>query len=159
MRRTFEAKPQRSRDLLRGNVQLKRSAGLVLIVVAGIFFVIFTSSLNVAESAGAPIGVGGSITSFLIVALDFVSLGIAVGGMKLAGLRRRTVGLISLAVGAAIAIIGVWNHLTGPSLDKTGLVSDDRIPVSPELNVVVYLVAGLCLTAGLLLTMLARTKK
>jgi hypothetical protein len=141
------------------NAQMKRLAGLALVVDGGIFFVIFTSSLNVAQSDGAPIGVGGLIASSILVALDFVVLGIAVGGMKLAGLRRRTVGLIALAVGAAIAIIGGWNHIDGPSLDKVGPVSDDRIPVSPELNVVVYLVAGLCLTAGLLLTTLGRTKK
>ena len=138
---------------------MKRLAGLALVVVGGILFVIFTSSLNAAQSDGAPIGVGESIASFIVLAFDLVFLGIAIGGMKLAGMKRRTVGLIAVAAGAAIAIIGGWNHVDGPPLDKVGPVSDDRIPVSAELNVVVYMVAGLCLTVGSLLTTLGRTKK
>ncbi|HSE16370.1 MAG TPA: hypothetical protein VLB46_04930 [Pyrinomonadaceae bacterium] len=141
---------------------MKRLVGLVLAVIGGALFVIFTSSLNAAQTDGAPIGVGALTIDFIIVVLDFVFLGVAIGGMKLAGLRRRTVGLIALATGAAILIIGVRHHIEGPSLDKIGPVSDDRIPVSPELNIVVYAVAGLCLAAGLLLTILGRqaaTKK
>lgn len=60
-----------------------------------------------------------------------------------------------LAAGAAITIIGIWNHIDGPPLDKVGPVSDDRI-LSPGLNVVVYLVVGLW---RLLLTTLGRTNK
>lgn len=138
---------------------MRRLVGLALVGFGGIFFVIFTSSLNAAERNGAPIGVGGAINSVIIVILDLVFLAIAVGGMKIAGLRRHTGGLIALAVGAAIAVVGVWNYVDGPPLDKIGSVSDDRIPVSPELNVVVYVVAGLFLTAGLLLTLLGKSKK
>jgi hypothetical protein len=138
---------------------MKRLVGLVLVGFGVIFFVIFISSLNAAERDGAPIGIGGPIETIIIVILGLVFLGVAVGGMKLADLRQRTGGLIALAAGAAIAIIGIWHHFDGPSLDKVGPVSDDRIPVSPELNIVVYVVAGLYLTAGLLLTMLGKTKK
>jgi hypothetical protein len=137
---------------------MKRLVGLVLIGIGVIFFVIFISSINEAEPDGAPIGVGGPILPFIIVSLSLVSLGVAVGGMKLADLRRRTSGLIVLATGAAIAIMGTWNYFDGPPLDL-GPVSDDRIPVSPELNIVVYAVAALCLAAGLLLTMFGKTMK
>ena len=137
---------------------MKRLVGLVLVGFGVIFFVIFISSLNAAERDGAPIGVGGPIETIMIVSLGLLFLGVAVGGMRLADLRRRTGGLIALATGAAIAIIGVWNHIDGPSLDNVGPVSDDRIPVSPEFNIFVYVVAGLCLTAGLLLIMLRKTK-
>ena len=136
---------------------MKRLVGLVLVGFGVIFFVIFISSLNEAQRDGAPIGVGGSLDTIIVI-LGLVFLGVAVGGMKLADLRRRTGGLIVLTAGAAIAIIGTWNNFDGPSLD-IGPVSDDRIPVSPELNVVVYAVAGLCLIAGLLLTILGKTKK
>ena len=136
---------------------MKRLAGLVLVGFGVVFFVLFISSLNAAGSDGAPIGVGGPIVTIMIVMLGLVFLGVAVGGMKLAELRRRTSGLIVLVAGAVIAIIATWNYLDGPSLDL-GPVSDDRIPVSPELNIFVYVVAGLCLTAGLLLIMLRKNK-
>ena len=137
---------------------MKRLAGLVLVGFGVVLFVLFIGSLNAAGSDGAPIGVGGPIVTIMIVVLGLVFLGVAVGGMKLADLRRRTSGMIVLAAGAAIAIIATWNYLNGPSLDL-GPVSDDRIPVEPELNVLVYVVAGLCLTAGLLLTMFGKTKR
>src|SRR5688500_13332746 len=105
---------------------MKRLVGLALVGFGVIFFVIFISSLNAAERDGAPIGTGGPIETIIIVNLGLLFLGMAVGGMKLAGLRRRTGGLIVLATGAAIAIIGTWNYLDGPSLDL-GPVSDDRI--------------------------------
>src|SRR5688572_27540 len=129
---------------------MKRLVGLILVGFGVIFFVIFTSSLNAAERDGAPIGVGGSLDTIIGV-LGLIFLGVAVGGMKLADLRRPISGLIVLTAGAAIAIIGTWNYFDGPSLDL-GPVSDDRIPVSTELNIFVYVVAALCLTAGLFLT-------
>ena len=136
---------------------LKLVAGLFLVVIGGILFVIFTSSLNAAEPDGAPIGVGGPLAFALMVGLDLVFLIAAFGGIKLAGLRSSTVGLIAMAAGASILIIGIWNHTQGPSLD-IGPVLDDRIPVAPELNIAVYVVAGLCLVGGLLLTTLRRLR-
>lgn len=136
---------------------MKRLAGLVLVGFGVIFFVLFISSLNAAGSDGAPIGVGGPIVTIMIVILGLVFLGVAVGGMKLADLRRRTSGMIVLAAGAAIAIIATWNYIDGPSLEF-GPVTDDRIPVEPELNIFVYVVAGVCLTVGSLLTTLGRSQ-
>ena len=78
--------------------------------------------------------------------------------VKLAGLGWRVFGLIVLLAGAAILSIGIWNHVYGPPLDK-GTVNDDRFPVPSELNIVVYVVAGLCLLGGLILIMLRRVKE
>lgn len=140
---------------------VKLMIGLVLVVVGAGLFVIFTGSINAAQLNGAPIGVGSfSDTEWCLIVLgvDLVFLSVAFGGVKLAGLGWRVFGLIVLLAGAAILSIGIWNHVYGPPLDK-GPVNDDRFPVPSELNIVVYVLAGLCLLGGLLLTMLRRVKE
>ena len=136
---------------------LKVLAGLGLVVIGGSLFVIFTSSLNASQPDGAPIGVGEFLGFVLVVGMDLVFLIAALSGMKLAGLKRSTVGLLAIGAGASILLIGIWNQMHGPSLDK-GPLSDNRIPVPPELNIAVYVVAGLCLAGGLMLTMRRRLR-
>jgi hypothetical protein len=141
---------------------MKTLVGLLLVVIGVSLFVIFTSSLNAAQSDGAPIGImlfSDRELSLIVISLDLFFLAVALGGARLAGLRQATVGVILAVAGAVILLIGIWHHVEGPPLDKVGPPYDDRIPVSQELNIVVYILAGLSLGLGLLLGILVKPRR
>ena len=85
-----------------------------------------------------------------------VFVNIILGGVKLAGFGRRIFGLILIVVGTGILSLGIWNHVTGPPLDyDSTLPESNQMHVPFELNVVVYIWAGVTILVGLLLTVFA----
>jgi hypothetical protein len=135
---------------------VKLIAGLVLIMIAGGLFVIFTGSINVAEKMGGPpmAGVFTVVYWCIVLVLDLVFLGLILGGVKLAGFSWSVFGWIIIVVGLGVMCLGIWNHLDGPPPDYDSTRSDDRMPVPPVVNAVVYIWAGLTILGGLLLTAL-----
>jgi len=129
--------------------------GVVLIVFGAGLFVIFTGSINAATSNGPPIGImawDDAGWSIFVLALDLVFLSVIVCGVKLADLSWRVFGVIVLVAGAAILSMGIWNYVDGPLLDINSARNDDRFPVASELNILVYVLGGLCLLGGCMLT-------
>jgi len=96
---------------------------------------------------------GGWFVPLVILGFDLVFIGVALGGVKIAGLSWRVFGSILVVAGAAVLTLGIWHYMNGPPVDYDSERSDDRFPAPVELNFVVYVVGGLCLSAGLLLTL------
>lgn len=141
-----------------------RVAGICVSVIGLSLVVLFTSSINAAQSAGGPIGFMSPSPRewcYIVLALDLIFMAVAIGGIKLAGLRRSTVGLLAIAVGVSVLAFGIWNHVNGPPVDLPvgPIVNDGRMPVSSEENIVVYVMAGLCLAGGLLLLTVGKFKR
>jgi hypothetical protein len=140
---------------------MKRVVGLALVLIGVSLFVIFTGSLNAAQSDGAPIGImsfSDRELSLIVLALDLLFLGVVFAGIKFGRLKLATVAVIAMVAGAVVLIIGIWNHVEGPPLDKVGPPYDDRIPVSSELNISVYVLAGLSLGLGALLGIIGKSR-
>lgn len=136
---------------------VKLIAGLVLIIIGGGLFVLFTGSINVAEKMGGPPMAGVFSMYFwciIVLVFDLVSLGLILGGAKLAGFSWSVFGWIIIVVGLGVLCLGIWNHLNGPPVDYDSTRSDDRMPVPPAVNSIVYIWAGLTMLAGLLLAAL-----
>src|SRR5258705_7356435 len=140
-----------------------RVLGICLSVIGLGLFVVFTSSINAAQSLGGPMNMSPSPREwcYIVLTLDLVFLAIAIGGMKLASLSRSTVGLLAMAVGVSVLTICIWNHVDGPPVDiPVGPMNNHgRIPVSPEENTVVYVVAGLCLGGGFVFITVGKFKR
>jgi hypothetical protein len=66
-----------------------------------------------------------------------------------------------MSVGVSVLAIGIWNHVDGPPVDiPVGPIANQgRIPVSPEENIVVYVVARFCLAGSVLLMTLGKSKR
>lgn len=139
---------------------LKLIAGLVLIIIGGGLFVLCTGSINVAHKIGGPMdGIFSEFHwSIVIAVLDVVFLSLVVGGVKLAGLGWSVFGWIIIVAGLGVLCHGIWNHLDGPPVDYDSTRSDDRMPVPPVVNAIVYIWAGLTILAGLLLVVLTSWK-
>jgi hypothetical protein len=85
-----------------------------------------------------------------------VFLSLVLGGVTLAGFSRKILGLILTVAGIGILSFGIWNHATGPPVDyDSTLPETNKIPVPPELNVIVYFWASLTILGGLFLTAFA----
>lgn len=84
---------------------------------------------------------------FLIVlVVDALFLLTALGGIKLLGLSRRAVGMLSLLVGIIIFVLGVQNLIHAPPPDS--LRDIELIPVPTFLHYVVYILVAICLLVG-----------
>ena len=136
---------------------LKLIGGLVLIVLGGGLFVLFTGSINVAQNMGGPmVGIFSDLHwCIVILVFDFVFLGFILGGVKLAGFSWSVFGWIIIVIGLGVLCHGIWNHLDGPPVDYDSTRSDDRMPVPPAVNAIVYIWAGFTILAGLLLAALS----
>jgi len=138
------------------NISLKAAAGLILIVIGAGLFVIFTSAINEAESMGSSMDfVPFAVFTYwpVILVLDVIFLSLVLGGVKLAGFGWRIFGLIIIVAGIGVLTLGIWHHVTGPPMDYDSTRGElNKIPVSSELNVIVYLWAGLTILGGLWLT-------
>lgn len=138
---------------------LKVTLGFVLIVVGAGLFVIFTGAINHAQSMGSPMDFAPlAIFTYwpVVLILDLVFLSLVLGGVKLAGFSRRILGLIVIVAGIGILSLGIWNHVNGPPVDYDSTRSEsNKLPVPPELNVIVYFWAGLTILGGSLLTAFA----
>ena len=134
---------------------LKLTAGLVLIIVGASFFVIFTSAINEAQSMGSPMNLAPmAIFTYwpVVLVFDVIFLSLIIGGVKLAGFSRRIFGLILIVAGIGILSLGIWNHVTGPPEDyDSTLPETNKLPVPPELNVIVYFWSSLAIIGGLFL--------
>jgi hypothetical protein len=135
---------------------LKVTVGWVLIVVGAGLFVIFTSTINYAHAMGGPMNFHplAQLTLWpVVLVLDLVFLSLVFGGVKLAGFSRRIFGLILVVAGIGILSLGIWNHVTGPSVDYDSTLPErTRMPVAPELNHIVYFWSSVTILGGLLLT-------
>ena len=83
---------------------------------------------------------------YVVLTVDALFLFAALFGIKLLGLTRRAVGMLSLLVGTIILVLGVKNHIDAPPVDFVG--NTDMIPVPPFLHYVVYSFVGICLFGG-----------
>src|SRR6185369_2815123 len=139
---------------------LRLLAGFLLIVIGASLFVIFTGGINEALSMGGPMNFGFTDMFFywpVVLFLDVVFVSLILGGVKLAGFGWRIFGLIILVAGLAILTLGIWHHVTGPPVDyDSSLPERTKLPVPPELNLIVYFWSGVTLLAGFWLTVFPR---
>ena len=139
---------------------LKLIAGLVLIVIGGGLFVFVSTSINEARSMGGPMNMGFLWELWPInLILDLIFLSLVLGGVKLAGFGWRVFGWIIVVIGIGVLCLGIWHHMDGPPIDYDSTRTDNRMPVQPKLNGIVYLWGGVTILAGLLLTVLANRAK
>ena len=138
---------------------LKVFGGLLLIVVGAGLFVIFTSGINEAQSMGSPMDFAPlAIFTYwpVVLVLDVIFVSLVYAGVKLAGFGWRIFGLIILVAGLGILSLGISHHINGPPVDYDSTRPEsNKIPVPPELNVVVYFWSGVTILGGLLLTTFA----
>lgn len=135
---------------------LKVLGGSLLIVIGAGLFVLFTSAINKAQSMGSALDFAPlAIFTYwpVVLVLDVIFLSLILGGVKLAGFGWRNFGLIILVAGMGILSLGILHHVNGPPLDYDSTRSDsNKLPVPPELNIIVYFWAGLTVLGGVWLT-------
>jgi len=109
---------------------------------------------------GGPMNFGFTDMFFywpVVLFLDVVFVSLILGGVKLAGFGWRIFGLIILVAGLGILTLGIWHHVTGPPVDyDSSLPERTKLPVPPELNLIVYFWSGVTLLAGFWLTLFPR---
>jgi hypothetical protein len=130
------------------NRALRKFWGGTILAVATFLFVIFTASINAAQSMGGPMGMSPSSEEwfYIVLALDALFLLAAFSGIKLLGVSRQLIGILSLLIGITILVLGIKNHVNAPPLD--GVNDTNKMPVPPFLNYVVYSFVGICLISG-----------
>jgi hypothetical protein len=143
----------------------KKLLGASLLFVALILFIIFTGSLNEAQSMGGPMNFmspSPSDWSLIVVIADVLFILTAIAGLKLLSIKRRTswwlVGWLLAIAGMAILILGVANHISGPVLDQ---IQNDpgKMPVDLGFHIAVYVIAAVCLIASLVFQLKSRKNK
>lgn len=141
------------------NRVLRKSSGGLLLAVAVFLFIVFTASINSAQSAGGPMNMSPSSEEwfYIVLVLDVLFLLAGVGGIRLLGIKGRTVGMLCISVGVAILILGVKNHTNAPPLD--GINDSNMIPVPPFLHYAVYSFVVICLMGGTWLVTTGLTKE
>ncbi|MGI8656020.1 MAG: hypothetical protein ACR2LC_12465 [Pyrinomonadaceae bacterium] len=130
------------------NRVIKRLLGSLILAIAAFLFIVFTASINAAQSMGGPMNMSPSPEEwfYIVLVLDALFLLIAFGGIKLLGLGNRTIGVLSILIGIIILVIGAKNHVNAPLLD--GINDTNKMPVPPFLHYVVYSFVGACLMIG-----------
>jgi hypothetical protein len=120
----------------------------MLFAAAAISFVIFTASINAAQSMGGPMNMSPSSETWLyiVLALDAIFLLAALLGIKLLGLSSPVIGVLCLLAGMIIFMLGIRNHANAPPLD--GVNDTNKLPVPPVLHYVVYSLVGICMISG-----------
>ncbi|MFL6227330.1 MAG: hypothetical protein ACJ741_00970 [Pyrinomonadaceae bacterium] len=120
----------------------------MILTVSAFLFVVFTASINAAQSMGGPMNMSPSSEGwfYIVLALDALFLLAAFGGIKLLGLSSRLIGILSLLVGVIILMLGIRNHVNAPPLD--GVNDTNKMPVPPFLHYAVYSLVGICLIGG-----------
>jgi hypothetical protein len=136
---------------------VKRLLGIVILTIATFLFIAVTTSINAAQSMGGPMNIWPMPEEWFAIALviDAVLLTLVYGGIKVSGLSRRVVGILSLLVAIAILSLGIENHVHAPPLD--GPNETNKWPVPAFLHYAVYGFALIFLAAGVWLSV-KRTK-
>jgi hypothetical protein len=131
----------------------------MILAGAAFLFVVFTASINEAQSMGGPMNMSPSSEQwfYIVLALDVPFLLAAFSGIKLLRVSRRLVGILSLLVGITILGLGITNHVNAPPLD--GVNYTNKLPLPPFLHYVVYSFVGICLISGSWLIANGRARK
>ena len=128
---------------------LRKLLAGVIFTVAAFLFIVFTASMNASQSMGGPVNMLSPSSEewfYIVLALDALFLITAWVGIKLFGLRRQGLGMLSLLVGLIILLLGVRNHIYTPPLD--GVNHTNLMPVPTFLHYVVYSFVGICFFGG-----------
>gem|GEM_PF-3048282 len=122
--------------------------GALFLTVATVLFIAFTASINAAQSMGGPMNMSPSSEEWFYVVLvfDAVLLAGAWAGIKLFGLRRQAIGVLSILTGLIVLSLVASNHINAPPLD--GINETNMMPVPSHLHYTVYCFVGVCLCGG-----------
>lgn len=135
---------------------VKLMGGLVLIVLGAGLFVLFTSSINVAQSMGSAMAMGSPLQWRSVILGSrprFPEPRSWWGKTRAVRLERLWVDIIVAGIG--VLFLGIWNQIDGPPLTTIQTRSDERrFPVPPALNGVVCVWASVTMLGGLLLVVL-----
>jgi hypothetical protein len=130
------------------NRVIKRLSGGLVLAIAAFLLIVFTASINVAQSMGGPMNMSPSPEEwfYIVLVLDVLFLLVAFGGIKLLGLGNRIIGMLSILIGMIVLVLGAKNHVNAPLLE--GFNDTNKMPVPPFLHYVVYGFVGACLVSG-----------
>jgi hypothetical protein len=97
---------------------------------------------------GGPMNMSPSVLQWflLVVFIDVVLLFIATVATRLLDLSHKVTGGLLLLTGLSVLALGVSNQMNSPHVDDINKGS--LMPVAPELNILVYLISGVCVIAG-----------
>lgn len=130
---------------------LRTVIGIVFVCGGALLFVFGAANLNRSQSFGGAMS-GASSTTEIITStaiLATIAVCLIFGGVKLAKLKKKPVGVILTIIGCACLIFGAVNHLNAPPSD--GANDTGRMPVDAVLHFLTYLAAGICLLPGVCL--------
>lgn len=122
--------------------------GACILAVSALLLILLTGSINAAIDMGGPMNLSPSSIewAFIVLIADVILLLLACSGIKLLGLKKRPIGLIVIAIGVIILLLGIKNHVEAPPFD--GINNTEKMPVPFVVNLLVYGLVMFCLGGG-----------